>query len=62
MGLGSTVNELEIHFKNVNYYPVSSIGHKKDGSEYTPWGVIEPLQWMLSSVDSELAKKMGIEK
>lgn len=61
MGLGSAVNELEVHFKNVNYYPVSSMGHKKDGSQYMPWGVIEPLQWMLSSADKELAKKMGIE-
>ncbi|MCD7825669.1 MAG: hypothetical protein LUH14_06905 [Clostridiaceae bacterium] len=61
-GLESAINELEIHFKNVRYYPVSSMGHTKDGSQFAPWGVIEPLQWMLSDADRSLAEKMGLSE
>lgn len=60
MGFSSAVEELEIHFRNIQYYPISAMGHSQDGTEYEPWGIMEPFEWMLPGVDKKLATAIGI--
>lgn len=60
MGFSSAVDELEIHFREVQYYPVSAIGHSQDGTAYESWGIMQPFEWMLPSVDKSLADSIGI--
>lgn len=54
IGYSSAVEELEIAFTNLHYFPVSAIGHAPDGTKYEPWGVTEPIEWMMESADKEL--------
>lgn len=58
-GFANTVNSLETQFSTIHFYPVSAIGHSA-GSECTPWGVLEPVDWMIKKADSGFAKKIGI--
>ena len=60
MGFSSAVDELEIHFREVQYYPVSAIGHSQDGTMYESWGIMEPFEWMLQNADKTLADSIGI--
>lgn len=60
IGFSSAVNDLEIHFSRIQYYPVSAMGHSQNGTKYKSWGIMEPLEWMLSDVDKVLADKIGI--
>ena len=55
IGLSATVENLETEFSNLHYFPVSSMGHVPDGSEYEPWGVTDAIDWMLPLADQELA-------
>ncbi len=55
IGLSAAVENLEIAFSNLHYFPVSAMGHAPDGSEYEPWGVTDAIDWMLPLADKELA-------
>ena len=50
-GFENVLNLLEGEFSNVQYYPVSAMGHK-GGQPYRPWGVMEPIMWLLSYTDA----------
>lgn len=56
IGLSATVDNLETQFPNIHYFPVSAMGHSPDGSEYEPWGVLEPVEWMLPLTDKDFAE------
>jgi GTPase SAR1 family protein len=44
----NVLNLLESEFTNVQYYPVSAMGHTAvSGQKYEPWGVMEPVLWLL---------------
>jgi len=48
LGLTNAINNLESVFSNVNYFPVSAIGHlSKAGKAYEPFGVLEPIAWIV---------------
>lgn len=55
VGFSATVENLEAQFTNIHYFPVSAMGHSHDGSEYEPWGVMAPVDWILSLADKDLA-------
>ena len=55
IGLSATVENLEAQFPNIHYFPVSAMGHSADGTEYEPWGILDPVEWILSVADKELA-------
>jgi len=48
------VNDLDGWFTNVHYFPVSAIGHSKDGTAYSPWGVMDAVEWLLPMADKDL--------
>jgi len=62
---GSVLNILESEFSNVQYYPVSAMGHTAvSGQSYEPWGVMEPVMWLLrygNDCINEVTKKIQEE-
>lgn len=58
IGMSATVDNLELSFSNLHYFPVSSMGHNQDGSEYEPWGVTEPIEWILPLADPQLSESL----
>ena len=57
-GMSATVDNLEASFSNIHYFPVSSMGHEQNGSEYEPWGVTEPIDWILPIADPQLSDSL----
>lgn len=50
---GNVLNLLEGEFSNIQYFPVSAMGHEAVmGQPYKPWGVMEPVMWLLSYTDA----------
>ena len=45
-----------MQFPNLHYFPVSAMGHSPDGSEYEPWGVSKPVDWILPIADRDFAE------
>jgi len=49
----NVLNLLEGEFSNIQYYSVSAMGHTAAmGQSYKPWGVMEPIMWLLSYTDA----------
>jgi GTPase SAR1 family protein len=47
-GFSNAVNLIDAKFNKVQYYPVSAMGHPAAfGQKYEPWGVLEPIAWLL---------------
>lgn len=61
IGLSAAVDNLEAQFPNLHYFPVSAMGHSPDGSEYEPWGVTDPVEWILPLADKDLAERLKEE-
>jgi len=56
------LNLIDSEFANVQFYPVSAIGHEaKMGQKYEPWGVVEPMLWLIQEIDESFSEKV-IEK
>lgn len=55
-GYGNAVNLIEGEFSNIRYFPVSAMGHSAEDGQYEPWGVIEPVFWLMSSDNCPLQK------
>lgn len=48
----NVLNLLKGEFSKLQYYPVSAMGHAAVlGQPYQPWGVMEPVMWLLSHTD-----------
>ena len=58
IGLNAAISELETQFTNIRYYPVSAQGHPSDTTAFEPWGVTEPVEWMLKRKDARLVKAL----
>ena len=46
-GFVTVLNLIDSSFTNVNFFPVSAMGHEANGSEYSSWGVLYPVLWIL---------------
>ena len=46
-GFVSVLNLIDSTFTNVKFFPVSAMGHEADGSEYSSWGVLSPVFWII---------------
>lgn len=60
--MSATVQELELQFTTVHYFPVSATGGVRSGEPFRPWNVTEPVRWMLASVDKDLAALLNTQK
>jgi len=44
----NTLNIIDSEYSNVQYFTASAMGHPpKPGQKYEPWGVMEPITWLL---------------
>jgi GTPase SAR1 family protein len=58
----TALNLIDSEFTNAQFYPVSAIGHEAVmGQAYEPWGIIEPMLWLIQSIDSSFSQKV-VEK
>lgn len=48
-GYENAVNLIEAEFSNIRYFPVSSMGHNSEDGQYEPWGVLNPILWLMNS-------------
>ena len=49
-GFGAVRNLFDSEFSNIRYFPVSAMGHSgSEGQAYKPWGVMEPMAWIINS-------------
>ena len=49
----NVLNLLNGEFSRVQYFPVSAMGHTAaSGQPYQPWGVLEPVMWLLGYTDA----------
>jgi hypothetical protein len=56
IGLINVLNNIEAIFANVSFFPVSAAGHApKEGSAFTPIGVMEPAAWIAKKGRSRIA-------
>ena len=46
-GYENVVNMIEASFSNIQYFPVSAMGHPLESGEYLPWGVLAPVFWLM---------------
>lgn len=56
----NVINLLESQFINICYFPVSSIGHEANDSPYEPWGILQPVFWVMNNGKCPLRKMFEI--
>lgn len=54
--MGSFLNNISILFKNNKFFAGSAIGHTRENGKYQPKGVLEPMQWLFSQSDPQMAQ------
>jgi len=48
-GYDAVLNVIDSEFSNSQFFAVSAMGHEAfEGDPYTPWGVLEPIEWIMS--------------
>jgi GTPase SAR1 family protein len=53
-GFENAINLIDGKFNNVRYYAVSAMGHPvAPGQKYEPWGVTEPVLWLMRQSGAE---------
>jgi len=61
-GFTTALNLIDSEFTNAQFYPISAMGHEaEEGQSYEPWGVIEPMLWLIRETDATFSKSV-IEK
>ena len=61
-GVASLVSGIDIKFKNNRYFACSSIGHTRDKGAYAPFGVMEPMEWLIKNADSVIGHRWNEHK
>ena len=56
LGLINVLNNIDATFLNVDYFPVSAIGHvSEEGVKFTPIGVLNPVAWIARKNHSSIS-------
>ena len=53
-GYGNALNLIDAEFSNIRFFPVSSMGHDMEEGQYEPWGVLEPVFWLMNDENCPL--------
>lgn len=53
-GMESFINSVDLKFKDNRYFSCTAIGHTRDKGEYSPQGVLPPMQWLFNKADSRM--------
>lgn len=59
IGFFNEVDILEQTFSSIHYFPVSAMGHKQDGTTFRPYGVVEPVRWIMEKENHDLLSIFG---
>ena len=51
---GNAVNLIEAEFSDIAYFAIAAMGHDTDGTPFEPWGVLEPLDWLMGKENCPL--------
>ncbi|GHV93997.1 hypothetical protein AGMMS50293_03170 [Spirochaetia bacterium] len=55
IGMAGMINNLAAQFSKIHYFPISAMGHEMNKPEaYDPWGIMEPVMWIIKETDQEL--------
>lgn len=57
LGLANFLRKLDRKFKTNRFFTCSTLGHWEEGKAFRPYGVSEPLTWLLGLADKDLAVK-----
>lgn len=58
----SFINAINMKFENNRFFAASAIGHSRDAGVYNPVGVLEPMEWICTKADKQLASLWVKEK
>lgn len=47
-GYDNALNLIEAEFAHIRFFPVSAMGHDMESGQYEPWGILEPVFWLMS--------------
>lgn len=54
-GYEAVLNVIDSEFANLRFFSASAIGHEAfEGDPYEPWGVLEPVEWIIAQSDVRL--------
>ncbi len=54
-GMESFINNVDLKFKDNRYFSCTAIGHTRDKGQYSPQGVLPPMQWLFGKADTKMA-------
>ena len=60
IGYVAVIKMLKSAFESVHFFAVSAMGHNENGSSYTPFGVMAPLEWMIARADKQYAQTVSL--
>lgn len=52
----SFLHNIDIQFKNNRFFACSAIGHTRDKGQYSPEGVLAPMEWLVKNADSKMGQ------
>lgn len=55
-GLNNFLNNIDLNFMNCRFFACSAMGHEMNTGPYKPYGVIEPIRWIVEQTDRQLAR------
>lgn len=58
-GYDNALNLIDAEFSNIRFFPVSAIGHMAGEGQYEPWGVLEPVFWLMDREECPLRYLFG---
>lgn len=62
IGMAGAINNLAAQFRTIHYFPASAMGHEANQNEaYDPWGVLEPVLWIIREYDPVLAELLRLK-
>lgn len=60
IGYVAVIKMIKSAFESVHFFAVSAMGHSENGSAYTPFGVMAPLEWMIAQTDKQYAQTVSL--
>ncbi|MCK9631961.1 MAG: hypothetical protein M0R30_09990 [Methanoregula sp.] len=55
-GMGNLVQTIEMKFKTHKFFDCSALGHSIGQGSFKPLHVMDPMRWLLSKIDKDIAK------
>lgn len=53
-GLTNFLNNIDLNFSNCRFFACSAMGHEMNAGAYEPYGIMEPVKWIIEQADKKL--------